>query len=252
MRAVQVPKQAISAYWNARPCGEGLARSERGTLSYFREIERAKDRLEPYVHGFAEFGRWGGADVLEVGCGVGTDTLRFARAGARVSAVDLSGTSVELTRRRLEDEGLSASVQEADAESLPFADQSFDLVYSWGVLHHTPDTRTAVDEVARVLRSGGEARIMLYNRRSFFAAAVWLRRALISGRVVSVRRALADGLESPGTRAYTVQELGVLFSSFAMVEVQTIATAYDRRVVGPVAALAPRLGWNHLVRATLV
>ena len=243
---VEVTKGTVRDYWDAHPCGEGLTEAERGSRRYFDDVEAAKDRLEPYVHDFVEFGRWRDKDVLEVGCGLGTDTVRFARAGAHVSAVDLTEAAVELTRRRLADEGREASVVQADAEDLPFADDSFDLVYSWGVLHHTPATARAVAEVARVLRPGGEARIMLYNRRSLFALGVWLLRGALRGR--SLTAALAT-VESPGTKGYTRAELRRLFAPFAVVEVDTIATAYDRRVAGPLAARVPRLGWNHLIRA---
>lgn len=244
--AVATDKLEVEAYWAARPCGDGLTDADRGSERYFADIEAAKDRLEPYVHEFARFTNWADRDVLEIGCGVGTDTARFARAGARVTAVDLTATAVELTQRRLEGERLPGAVRQADAEALPFADGSFDLVWSWGVLHHTPNTEQAVSEVARVLRPRGEARIMLYNRRSLFALAVWLLRGLPRGR--SLQAALAT-VESPGTKAYTRAELRALFAPFSRVEVETIATAYDGRVAGPLASRVPRLGWNHLIRA---
>jgi SAM-dependent methyltransferase len=239
-------KTQVQSYWDAKPCGDGLTEAERGTSRYFEDVEAAKDRLEPYVHHFAEFARWRDRDVLEIGCGVGTDTVRFARAGARVTAVDLTDTAVALTRRHLETEGLDGVVRQADAEDLPFADSSFDLVYSWGVLHHTPDTKRAVREVARVLRPNGEARVMLYNRRSFFAFGVWILRGAVSRRSLA---AVLATVESPGTKGYTRNELRELFAPFGSVEIRTIATAYDRRVAGPLANIPPRAGWNHLIRA---
>jgi ubiquinone/menaquinone biosynthesis C-methylase UbiE len=241
-------KTRVRDYWDVRPCGEQLTQAARGSREYFAEIEEAKDRLEPYERDFADFPAWRGREVLEVGCGLGTDTVRFARAGARITAVDITPTAVSLTAQRLADEGLDGAVQQADAEQLPFPDGAFELVYSWGVLHHTPDTAAAVREVARVLRPGGEARVMLYNRRSLFALGVWLLRG------APKRRSLADALatvESPGTKGYTRGELERLFAPFARVQVETIATAYDRRVAGPLAGFAPLLGWNHLVRATV-
>jgi ubiquinone/menaquinone biosynthesis C-methylase UbiE len=239
-------KDAVRAYWEERPCGSGLTEAEAGSDQYFADIEAAKDDLEPYVHEFAQFPAWSGRDVLEIGCGLGTDTVRFARAGARITGVDLTDTAVELTRRRLEAESLDGVARQADAEELPFADASFDLVYSWGVLHHTPDTRRAVREAHRVLRPNGEARIMLYNSRSLFALGVWLRRGLIQRR--SLTEALAT-VESPGTKGYTKAELDELFAPFASVQIETIATPYDRRVGGPLAGVVPQFGWNHLIRA---
>jgi SAM-dependent methyltransferase len=239
-------KTRVREYWDAQPCGEGLTTAERGSSRYFEDIERAKDELEPYELRFAEFERWRGCEVLEIGCGLGTDTVRFARAGARVTAVDITETAVALTRARLADEGLDGEVLQADAEELPFADASFDLVYSWGVLHHTPDTERSIREVARVVRPGGEARVMLYNRRSLFALGVWLVRG------APRRRSLAEALatvESPGTKGYTRREIDALFAPFADVDIETVTTPYDRRVAGPLARFAPSLGWNHLVRA---
>jgi SAM-dependent methyltransferase len=245
---VRGTKQAVKEHWEQAPCGDGLSPAERGTDRYFADIEAAKDRLEPYVHRFAAFDSWAGRDVLEIGCGVGTDTVRFARAGARVIAVDLTETAVNLTSDRLAAERLDGMALVADAEALPFRDASFDLVYSWGVLHHTPDTPRAVSEAARVLRPGGMARVMLYNRHSFFAVGVWLLRGLARG--ASLADAVAT-VESPGTKAYTRHEVERLFAPFARIEIATVATPYDRRVAGPLAGRLPHLGWNHLISATV-
>ena len=103
-------------------------------------------------------------------------------AGAEATGVDLTEAAVEAVRERLALEGLEAELRVADAESLPFGDGEFDLVYSWGVIHHTPDTERALAEVRRVLRPGGEARIMLYSRRSWVALGVWLRYGVLRGR----------------------------------------------------------------------
>jgi ubiquinone/menaquinone biosynthesis C-methylase UbiE len=242
-------KSAVRQFWDERPCAESLADAPRGTDAYYSDIESAKEQLEPFVHRYAEFERWSGRDVLEIGCGVGTDSVRFARAGAVLTSVDLTDTAVELTRGWLASESLPGTVLQADAEQLPFADGSFDLVYSWGVLHHTPDTPRALAEVRRVLRPGAEARIMLYNRHSLFAAGVWLRHGLVRSRPVSLTSVLATNLESPGTQAFTRRELETLFAGFASVEIETITTPYDRRVAGPPAGLFPRAGWFHVIRA---
>jgi ubiquinone/menaquinone biosynthesis C-methylase UbiE len=183
--------------------------------------------------------------VLEVGIGLGTDFTRFARAGARLAGIDLTEAAVDLVRRRLAHEGLEADVRVGDAENLPFADGTFDLVYSWGVLHHTPDTARALDEVRRVLRPGGEARIMLYSRRSWVALGVWLRYGLARGKPWrSFADLLAEHMESPGTKGYTQPELEEMFAGFRDVRFTRWVTPYDRRVAGPVARLlGPRFGW---------
>lgn len=238
-------KEAVRRHWQATPCGHSHARSAPGTREFFAEVDERRYGLEPFIPSFAQFERWHGKRVLEIGVGLGSDFVRFARAGADVTGVDLTQAAVDLVGRRLALEGLDGELRVADAEALPFDDASFDLVYSWGVLHHTPDTRRAVDEVRRVLRPDGEARVMLYSRRSFVAAGLWLRHALLRGRPWrSFADVIGTHLESPGTKAFTQAELERLFASFGSVETIRFVTPYDRRVAGPLARLAgPRLGW---------
>ncbi len=232
----------VHDYWQAHPCAAKLADHEQGSRAFFAEVEAAKDRLDGHERAFAEFGRWRDRDVLEVGCGVGIDTARFARAGARISAVDLTEAAVELTTTLLSLDGLPGRATVADAEALPFDDASFDLVYSWGVLHHTANIERAVAEVRRVLRPDGEARVMLYCRTSVFALAVWLRQLARNRSPLPMRAALATGLESPGTRAFSRTDARSLFAGFRHVEVKQVATRYDRLRLDP-------LGWHLLVRA---
>lgn len=238
-------KDRVRSYWEEDPCGAKTASSPYGTAEFFREVEAERDRLEPYIREFAKFDAWRDKDVLEVGVGLGTDFVRFARSGARAVGVDLTDAAVAAVRARLDLEGLAAGVRVADAEALPFDDASFDLVYSYGVLHHTPDTKRAVGEVRRVLRPGGEARIMLYSRRSWLAFGAWVHWGLLRGRPwASISDVLAKHLESPGTHAYTRGELDELFEGFSSVVYERRVTPYDRRVAGPVAGLTgPRLGW---------
>ena len=241
----EATKDAVRAHWEQDPCGAKLADHEQGTAEFFADVERTRNELEPFIPAFAEFERWRGKDMLEVGVGLGSDFIRFVRAGAVAHGVDLTQAAVELVERRLALEHLSADVRVGDAESLPFADESFDLVYSWGVLHHTPDTRGALEEVRRVLRPGGETRIMLYSRRSWVAFGVWLKYGLGRGRPQrSFASLLADHMESPGTKAYTRRELDELFAGFRDVRYTRYVTPYDGRVAGPLARLAgPRFGW---------
>lgn len=232
----------VRSYWQASPCAAKLARHEAGTAGFYHDIEQAKSRIEPHEVPFAGFPEWRGKAVLEIGCGVGVDTARFARAGAEITAVDLTEAAVSLANRLLELEQLPGKAVVADAEELPFDDDSFDLVYSWGVLHHTPHIDRALAEVRRVLRPDGALRIMLYGRPSFFALAVWLRQMARERRVLSVREALGRGLESPGTRAFTKAEAQRMLAGFADVDVRQVATRYDRIPID-------RLGWHLLIRA---
>ena len=245
-------KDDVRGYWEAHPCGAKTADAAPGTPAFFREVEEWRYSVEPFIPEIARFDDTTGKDVLEVGIGLATDFVRFARAGANATGIDLTEAAVAAAHERLAQEGFEAHVLVADAESLPFDDASFDVVYSYGVLHHTPDPAAAVRDVHRVPRPGGEARIMLYSRWSWFALAVWARHVLRRRRPWhSLTTALAQDLESPGTKAYTQRELEELFAPFARVSFLRYVTSYDRRVAGPLAPLiGPRFGWFVAIAAT--
>ena len=213
-------KAAVCAHWQDEPCGtRNLEREDR--RAFFLQLERERYAAEPYLPRFARFERARGKRLLEVGVGAGTDFINWVRHGAVATGVDLTDHAVELTRERLALEQLDADVRTADAEQLPFADGSFDIVYSWGVLHHTPDTERAVREVHRVLTPGGTALVMLYHVRSWTALMLWGIHCL--GRLrpwKSPRWAVANYLESPGTKAYTIAEARRLFADFSSVAVR--------------------------------
>lgn len=160
-------KSRVHDFWEANPCGAKFAEDEIGTRQFFDAIEHHRYRTEWHIPEAVDFPRWRDCEVLEVGCGLGTDAISFARAGARYTGVDLTEASIELVRRRFAFENLAADLRTADAEALPFPDDSFDLVYSHGVLHHTPDTQRGIDEVHRVLKPGGTAMVMLYHKNSY-------------------------------------------------------------------------------------
>jgi ubiquinone/menaquinone biosynthesis C-methylase UbiE len=151
---------------------------EPGTREYFEELDRrvfdprvlrltAVPGGRPFSY-YVDFESVRGRDVLEVGCGSGFASQLFAEAGANVTAVDLTAWAVATTQARFAAFTLSGDVRQADAEQLPFDDSSFDLVFSWGVIHHTTDMDAALRELVRVLRPGGELVLMLYNRQSLF------------------------------------------------------------------------------------
>jgi ubiquinone/menaquinone biosynthesis C-methylase UbiE len=243
-------KLNVRSFWERGPCGSEHARALEGTPEFYAQVERRREELDPQIPHYADFEGARGQRLLEIGVGVGTDFMRFARAGAIATGVDLTEHSVELVRRRLELEGLDGDVQVADAERLPFADGSFDRVYSWGVLHHSPDTGQAIREAIRVLRPDGRLCVMLYSRHSWVSYGMWVRHALLSGKPWrSLVDVLGEHMESPGTKAYTRGELRALFAGVDDLTVEKVATAYDRQMAGRLAGLTGNvLGWNLVVR----
>jgi SAM-dependent methyltransferase len=160
-------KERVRAFWQAHPCGTKFSDAAMGTPEFFERVEAHRYTKEWHIPDAADFAGARGLRVLEIGCGLGTDGAQFARAGAEYTGVDLTDAAIELARKRFEIEGLAGEFRIADAENLDFAAESFDLVYSHGVLHHTPDTARAVQEIHRVLKPGGRAIVMLYHRGSY-------------------------------------------------------------------------------------
>lgn len=160
-------KERVRAFWQANPCGVKFAEAAPGTRRFFELVEAHRYTKEWHIPEAAGFAGARDLKVLEIGCGLGTDGAQFAEAGADYTGVDLTDAAVELARKRFELYGLPGRFLTADAENLDFADGSFDLVYSHGVLHHTPETQKAINEVHRVLRPGGRAVVMVYHRDSY-------------------------------------------------------------------------------------
>jgi ubiquinone/menaquinone biosynthesis C-methylase UbiE len=159
--------ERVRSFWNANPCQHDLSIQE-DRRAYFEEISRKRyEGREWHVPLVADFARFRGQAVLEIGCGIGTDGFEFARHGARYSAVDLTPESAAIARERFALFGVSGDIRVANAEEgLPFADASFDHIYSFGVIHHSPNPEAIVREMYRVLRPGGTFAVMLYNRSS--------------------------------------------------------------------------------------
>jgi len=203
----------VKAYWDARPCNIRHSRQPVGTRQYFDEVEARKYRVEPHIPGFAQFERWKGKKVLEVGCGIGTDTINFARAGAQVTAVELSAESLAVARQRAAVFGLEKQIRfvAANAEQLSkaLAPEPFDLVYSFGVIHHTPHPERAAAEMRRFISPSSELRLMVYARNSW-------KRIMIDA-----------GLDQPEAQSgcpiaftYTPEEARALLAGFEVVELR--------------------------------
>jgi len=160
-------KERVRQFWQENPCGTKFADAPPGSKRFYELVEAHRYEKEWHIPAAAGFSEAKGLRVLEIGCGLGTDGAQFAKAGAEYTGVDLTDAAVELAQRRFELFQLPGTFQAADAEKLDFADNSFDLVYSHGVLHHTPDTAGAIREAYRVLKPGGRAVVMLYHRDSY-------------------------------------------------------------------------------------
>ena len=243
-------KSRVQSFWEADPCGAEHAEAPEGTAEFFAEVERKRDELEPFIARYADFPMTRGQSVLEIGVGAGTDFVRFARAGADATGVDLTEHAIRLVGRRLANEGLTAQLRQADAERLPFEDASFDRVYSWGVLHHTPDTPRAVREAMRVLKPGGRICVMLYARHSWVTYGVWAKHALLKGKPTrSLSDVLAHHVESEGTKGYTKRELRAMFAGLEDLSIEKVQTPYDRGWAGPLTkATRDHLGWFVVTR----
>jgi SAM-dependent methyltransferase len=227
-------KNAVADFWNAEPCGTRYL----GEKCEFAAHARSRYQLEPHIPRFAGFTSAMGQRVLEIGVGMGADYEQWLKAGALASGVDLSSVSLERTRRRCELAGFTPDLHLADAENLPFAENSFDIVYSYGVMHHSPDTAKCLREAWRVLKPGGEARIMLYHHVSLTGIMLWLRFGLWHGQ--SIRQCVYENLESPGTKTFTRSEAFGLMRDFENVSIDQVFSPGDLLLHEP----SPRFSGN--------
>ena len=174
-----VSVERVKEYWDRRPCNIRHSPRPVGTREYFEEVEARKYFVEPHIPRFAEFEKWRGKKVLEIGCGIGTDTMNFARSGATVTAVDLSEKSLEVAQRRAEVLGLQDRLRfyQGSAEELRsmVPVEAFDLIYSFGVIHHTPHPERVMEELAHYTQPGTTLKIMVYYRYAWKVFSVVLK-----------------------------------------------------------------------------
>jgi SAM-dependent methyltransferase len=199
----------VQRYWDARPCNIRHSPKPVGSKEYFDEVEARKYLVEPHIPAFAEFDRWNGKRVLEVGCGIGTDSINFARAGAHLTAVELSGESLRIATERADVMGVGNRIRfvQANAEELTSVlhDEPYDLVYSFGVVHHTPRPERALAEMRALTARGGTLKLMIYHRRSW--KVFWIVAVEGRGRFWKTDELVADHSEAqtgcPVTFSYT-------------------------------------------------
>ena len=201
-------KADVRDFWNRNICQtEFIKGVETGSRDFFEEAERVRYKYHFYLPGLFDWisEQKSGAKLLEIGCGMGTDLLQLARRDLLVTGVDLTEEGIKLAKKRFEIYGLPAELKVDDAENLSFAEDSFDVVYSFGVLHHTPDTQKSINEVYRVLNPGGLAVIMLYHKMSYNYLIHKLLNAPFDGN---------KNDRCPIERAYTRSEIQLMFRDF--------------------------------------
>jgi SAM-dependent methyltransferase len=256
MTTTDEDKELVRSFWEEASCGEAYAVGA-SLAEQMAAQARTRYELEPFIPGFARFEEGAGRDVLEIGVGMGADHAEWARhEPARLACIDLTARGIEWTARRLDTLGLTSELLVGDAERLPFPDASFDIVYSWGVLHHSPDTERAFAEVARVLRPGGTARIMIYHRRAIVGYLLWARYGLAAGRPTRSLTEIYDAhLESPGTKAYSIDQARELVRGFERSRYRIELSGGDllegeagQRHTGGLLTLARRVWPRRLIR----
>jgi len=266
--AIAEEKQRAREQWGEDPCGEVHGREhEFGTREFFDAVERHRYyEYAPWMPALMGFDQFAGKRLLEVGCGMGTDLLQFARGGAKVTGVDLTPRSIEISRHHLLLYDQSGDFALTDAERLPFADESFDVVYSNGVLHHTPDTAGAICEIHRVLKPGGLARVMLYHRNSWnYWFDIMARHGLLHGELLrgnspaDIMGKYVEFNESGGrplVKVYSRREARKLFSMFREVTIHVEQlTRPELYLLGRFIpeslfrSLRRSVGWNVIISA---
>ncbi len=267
---VSATRDEIKSYWETRSPGIRHSSHPHGSREYFEDIETQRYSnvfLYSFLPEAAEFDRHAGEKVLEVGMGQGTDILQYARGGAIVSGVDLTDGSVQTVRKRFALYDLEGDFQQADFRALPFEDATFDVVYSFGVLHHSPYMAEGVEEVRRVLKPGGKAIVMLYHkgfkyyvRKLFFEGVVKMKYLRHTTQEIINKKTEEFG-DSPCTLVVNRKEASELFGRYS--EVQMSGYRIDdylplgRRWWSPTLSLpAPlsqriedRWGWNLVIKA---
>jgi len=232
-RGTKEKAKAVRDYWNVQPPFMAKATAEEKSVEWYQSISEHRWRVVPYYHNFVGFDNYKDKTILEIGCGAGTDACEFARNGAKVTALDITDAAKELTTERAKVEGLDVDVQVYDGERLDFPDNSFDVVYSCGVLHHSPFQDDLFADAWRVLKPGGELVMMLYHRNSAIYYYSILARNHLRDRAQGMSREELTGTFSefregcPMTRVFTVEEIKERLWFFDKIHAFTEYPVYD-------------------------
>jgi SAM-dependent methyltransferase len=197
----------VREYWNRHIHDLDVSQHRPGSREFFADLDQYHFEKLHHLLRLVDFNAYRGKRVLDVGCGAGTDLLRFAKGGAVVTGVDISPSAVALARENFAQQGLEADIREADGERLPFADDTFDLVYAHGVVQYTPDGRALVNECRRVVKPGGEVVIQVYNRISWLNA------------LSKIMKVPLEHEDAPVLRKYSASEFRALLTGFRQVRI---------------------------------
>ena len=198
---------AVRTYWNAHIHDLEVSKHTPGSREFFDDLDQYHFEKLHHLPRLIDFDAYRGKSVLDVGCGAGTDLVRFAKGGAHVTGVDLSSSAIALARQNFAQLGLQADLREADGERLPFPDNQFDLVFAHGVMQYTSNDRALVDECRRVLKPGGTAVFQAYNRIS------WLN------GLSKVMKVPLEHEDAPVLKRYSAREFRALLTGFRDVRI---------------------------------
>jgi SAM-dependent methyltransferase len=198
---------AVREYWNRHIHDLDVTTHPVGSPGFFSDLEQYHFEKLHHLPRLIDFDGYRRKRVLDVGCGAGTDLVRFAKGGAHVTGVDISPSAIALARENFRQQGLDADLREADGECLPFAENSFDLVYTHGVVQYTTGDRALVDECRRVLVPGGTAVFQVYNRVSWLNA------------LSKIMKVPLEHEDAPVLRKYSAQEFRALLGGFSDVRI---------------------------------
>ena len=159
----------VRVYWDNRPCNVKHSKKEKGTIEYFDEVASKRYNAEPHIPVFVDFERWNGKRVLEIGCGMATEGINFAKFGAEYTGVDLSQQSLDLAKKRFEVYNEKGTLYHGNSEELSsfVPVKTYDLIYSFGVIHHSPNPSKIFDEIYKYTDENSVLKIMLYAKNSW-------------------------------------------------------------------------------------
>src|SRR3954454_16648241 len=260
-----VYKDEVQRQWDRDPCGaQYVKKAEPDTLEWFLEVERYRyDVYAPWMREVMEFNRHPGEHILEIGAGIGTDHAQFAKAGGIMHDLDLAAGHLELAKRNFELRGLKGTFKHGDGENIPFEDDTFDLVYSNGVIHHTPNPSNVVGEIYRVLKPGGRCIIMVYAEnslhywRNLFGLIGYKQGDIENasmGEIMARSVELSEHGQKPLVKVYTGRRLRQMFSAFEDIKI------YKRQLMReelqptmlrwmPLDLAGRLMGWNLIIKA---